>query len=78
MQYLNGTLTHPLLGQLATAQCLKILGCMRFKKTGDFLGIMDEDSQEFHEFSESVGLFDKYSNIRPWVVDGGAKSGSVC
>jgi len=49
---------------------------MWFKKTGDFLEIMDEESQELYEFS--VGLFDKYSNVRPWLVDGGAKSGSGC
>ena len=47
---------------------------MLFKNASDFLEIMDEDSQEMHEFS--VGLFDKYSNVRPWLVDGGAESGS--
>jgi hypothetical protein len=41
---------------------------MPFKKTGE---IMDKDSQELHEFS--VGLFDMYGNIRPW-LDGGAKA----
>ena len=25
-----------------------------------------------------MGLFDKYNSIRPWLVDGGAKSGSGC
>ena len=25
-----------------------------------------------------MGLFDKYSNVRPWLVDGGSKSGSGC
>ena len=49
---------------------------MRFKNAEDFLEIMDEESQELQEFS--VGLFDRYSNIRPWLVDGGAKSGSGC
>jgi len=44
---------------------------MQFKNTGDFLKIMDEESQELHELS--VGLFDKYSNI-----DGGAKSSLEC
>ena len=75
-QYLNATLTHPALSQLATARCLQILGRMRFKKNGQFLEIMDEESQELHEFS--VGLFDKYSNVHPWLVDGGVKSGSGC
>ena len=76
MQHLNVTLTHPVLGVLATVQCMKIFGRLRFKNNSDFLEIMDEESQELHEFS--VGLFDKYSNIRPWLVDGGAKSGSGC
>ncbi|KIM49897.1 hypothetical protein M413DRAFT_439023, partial [Hebeloma cylindrosporum] len=76
MQYLNATLMHPTLGELATARCLQISARLRFKNAGDFLEIMDEDSQELHEFS--VGLFDKNSNIRPWLVDGGPKSGSGC
>jgi hypothetical protein len=76
MQYLNATLTHASLGELATVRCLQIHGCMRFKNAGDFLEIMDEHSQELHEFS--AGLFDRYSNIRPWLVNGGAKSGSGC
>jgi hypothetical protein len=76
MEHLTVTLTHPVLGELATVQCLKIFGRLRFKNNGDFLEMMDEESQELHEFS--VGLFDRYSNIRPWLVDGGAKSGSGC
>lgn len=78
LQYLNATLTHSVFGQLATARCLKILGRMRFKNTGDFLEIMDEESEELHGFNFSVGLFDQYSDIRPWLVDGGARSGSGC
>jgi hypothetical protein len=54
----------------------QIQGRLRFKKVGNFLEIMDEDSQELHEFSAT--LFDKYSNVRPWLVDGGARSGSGC
>ena len=76
MQYLNATLWHPSLGELATARCLQIHGRIHFKNAGDFLEIMDEDSQEMHEFS--VGLFDKYSNVRRWLVNGGSKSGSGC
>ena len=76
MQYINATLTHPSQGEIATARCLQIHGRIRFKNFGDFLEIMDEDSQELHEFS--VTLFDKYSNVRPWLVDGGTRSGSGC
>jgi hypothetical protein len=76
MQYLNATMSHPAQGELATARCLQIHGRMWFKNAGNFLEIMDEDSQEMHEFS--VGLFDKYSNVRPWLVNGGSKSGSGC
>jgi hypothetical protein len=76
MQYINGTLTHPSLGELGTVRSFQIQGRLRFKKVGNFLEIMDEDSQELHEFSAT--LFDKYSNVRPWLVDGGARSGSGC
>ena len=70
------TMTHPSLGELATAHCLLIRSRSWFKNAGDFLEIMDEVSQEMQEFA--VGLFDKYSNVRPWLVDGGSKSGSAC
>jgi len=66
---------HLVLGKLANARCLRILGRMRFN-TGDFLEVIDEESLELQEFS--LGLFDKYKNIHPWVVDGGAKSSSGC
>ncbi|CAA7262588.1 unnamed protein product [Cyclocybe aegerita] len=77
LQHVTGTLTHPTLGELATVSCLQIHGRMWFKRHGDFLEMMDDDSQELHEFS--VTLFDKDSNVRPWLVDGGgARSGSGC
>lgn len=76
MQYLNATLTHPSLGELATARCVQIHGRIQFKNAGNFLEMMDDESQELHEFS--VSLFDKCSNVRPWLVDGGPKSGSGC
>ncbi|CAA7262594.1 unnamed protein product [Cyclocybe aegerita] len=79
MQYVTGTLKHPALGELATVRCLQIPASGRtwFTRVGDFLEIMDEDSQELHEFS--VTLFDRNSNVRPWLVEGGgARSGSGC
>ncbi|KIM34664.1 hypothetical protein M413DRAFT_450130 [Hebeloma cylindrosporum] len=76
MQYLSVKLTHPTLGELAYATCLQIDSRVQFKNAGDFLEVMDEDTQEMHDFSMS--LFDKYSNIRPWLVDGGSQSGSAC
>ncbi|KDR66028.1 hypothetical protein GALMADRAFT_259860 [Galerina marginata CBS 339.88] len=76
LNHLYGTLTHPTLGELGTVTALQITRRMYFKDAGDFLEIMDEDSQELHEFS--TGLFDKNSNIRPWLVDGGSRSGSGC
>ena len=75
MQYLNVTLTHPTLGELATARCLQIHSRMKFKSAGDFLEIMDEDSREMSNFS--VGLFDKYSNVRPWLVEKAARGVGV-
>ncbi|KIM47235.1 hypothetical protein M413DRAFT_440719 [Hebeloma cylindrosporum] len=76
MQYLSVKLMHPTLGELAYAVCLQINSRAQFKNAGDFLEVMDEDSQETQCFS--MALFDKYSNIRPWLVDGGSKSGSGC
>lgn len=75
-QCLSGTLTHPTLGKLATVRCLQIQHRVWFKGAGVFLEVMDAVSQELHEFS--VGLFDKDSNVRPWLVDSGSKSGSGC
>ena len=76
MQYINATLTHPSHGELAIACCLQIHSHIRLKNAGDFLEIMDEDSQELNKFS--VTLFDKYSNVHPWLVDDMARSGSGC
>ena len=76
MVHLYTTLTHPSLGVLATARCIRIQYRIKFKNYGDFLEMMDDESRELNEFS--VALFDKYSNVRPWLVDGGAKSGSGC
>lgn len=76
LQYIRGTLTHPTLGKLATVRCLQIQHRIWFKQAGDFLAVMDSVSRELHEFS--VDLFDKNSNVRPWLVDSGAKSGSGC
>jgi hypothetical protein len=77
LQYFNIICVHSVLGQLATVHGLKIFrSTVRFKNTGDFLEVMDAESQKFYEFS--VGLFDWHRNIRPWFVDSGAKSGSGC
>ena len=76
LQCLIGTLTHPTLGKLATVRCLQIQRRIWFKEAGDFLEVMDAVSQELHQFS--MDLFDKNSNVRPWLVDGGAKCGSGC
>ena len=76
MQHLVATLSHPAMGELATIRCLQIHSRIRFKNTGDFLEMMDKESHETSEFS--LNLFDEYSNVHPWLVDGGAKSGSGC
>ena len=76
LQCLIGTLTHPTLGKLATVRCLQIQRRIWFKEGGDFLEMMDAVSQELNQFS--VDLFDENSNVHPWLVDSGAKSGSGC
>ncbi|PPQ99871.1 hypothetical protein CVT26_009315 [Gymnopilus dilepis] len=76
LQHLHGALTHPFLGELATLRCVQILKRNDSKQFGDFFTLMDEDAQELHEFS--IALFDKRSDIRPWLVDGGKRSGSGC
>jgi hypothetical protein len=44
-----------------------------YAANGQFLAIMDEDSDELHQFS--VALFDKYGKIRPWLIDGSRGNG---
>ncbi|KAF8959930.1 hypothetical protein BDZ97DRAFT_1835620 [Flammula alnicola] len=38
--------------------------------------IMDRESQEMQEFE--VTVFDKYGNVRPWLINGGRRTGSGC
>ncbi|PPQ84753.1 hypothetical protein CVT26_014688, partial [Gymnopilus dilepis] len=73
--HVTAKLTHPTLGELASASCLQIKGRAWFKDAADFLEVMDVDSDEWHEFST---LFDKGAVIRPELVDGGRRSGSGC
>lgn len=65
--------THPAHGQVAKLTAVKIF---RAKCAADFLTIMDGDSAELHTFS--IELFDKHLQPRPWLVDGGRRSGTGC
>jgi hypothetical protein len=58
---------------VASIEALKIL--RRFCK-GQFLDVMDEDSDEMHQFS--VALFDKFGKVRPWLISEGHRSGTGC
>ncbi|KAF9027051.1 hypothetical protein BDZ89DRAFT_1113615 [Hymenopellis radicata] len=72
LQTLRGTATHPTLGEVAT-----LSGYMIYRRMlgGDFLAMMDEESQELHEFS--VTLFDKNGLLRPR-FKAGYRSGTGC
>ncbi|OBZ78418.1 hypothetical protein A0H81_02167 [Grifola frondosa] len=64
---------HPEHGQIALLSSLKI---DRSKCFGQFLQIMDDHSQELHEFS--VKLFNKYGKLKPDHVDHEYHKGSGC
>ncbi|KAF8991005.1 hypothetical protein BDZ89DRAFT_1086867 [Hymenopellis radicata] len=72
LQNLSGTATHPTLGEVAT-----LSGYMIYRRMlgGDFLVMMDEESQELHEFS--VTLFDKNGLLKPRFKTG-YRSGTGC
>lgn len=76
LHYLNAVAQHPKLGELAKMRCLIVDRRYVFKTHGDFLQIMDDESHEMMEFSTT--LFDAHSNVRPWLVDLGYRSGSGC
>ena len=66
--------THPAhQGPVASIEAIKIL--RRFCK-GQFLDVMDEDSDEMHQFS--VALFDKFGKVKPWLISEGHRSGTGC
>ena len=65
--------THPEHGSIARIEAFRIL---RWFCRGEFLGIMDGYSEELHQFS--MELFDKNGFVRPWLVDGGRRSGTGC
>ena len=76
LNFINGTLTHPTLGEFATVECIQMTRRMSFKNNDDFFLIMDDEGQELQEFA--VAIFDTASNVHPWLVDGGPRSGSGC
>lgn len=65
--------THPEHGSIASLSAYKI---DRTACRGSFLAVMDENSDELHQFS--VTLFDKNGLVRSWLVDGGRRSGTGC
>lgn len=72
LRYLNVHASHPDLGVLAKMRCLIVS-----HRNGDgFLQMMDDESHEMMQFS--TALFDAYGNVRPWLIDGGYRSGSMC
>jgi hypothetical protein len=71
-----GVAQHPKHGEIAKIRGLKVERRYTFKDNSDFLEMMDEESQEMMEFATM--LFDARSIIRPWLIDGGYRSGSGC
>lgn len=76
LSLLNVVARHPKLGELAKMRGIIVGRRPQFKTHGDFLQMMDDESEESLHFSE--GLFDTHSNVHPWLIDGGYKSGSGC
>ncbi|KAJ7503117.1 hypothetical protein B0H11DRAFT_619204 [Mycena galericulata] len=64
---------HPELGAIVSLKAWRISGA---HCAGSSLRILDEDSDEMHQFS--VTLFDKYGAVRPHLVDPGYRSGTGC
>jgi len=60
-------------GAIASLSAYKI---RRKDCRGQFLEVMDEYSDELHQFSTE--LFDKNGHVRPWLIDGGRRSGTGC
>jgi hypothetical protein len=65
--------THTEHGTIANLSAYKI---KREYCRGQFLEVMDEYSDELHQFS--IELFDKNGLVRPWLVDGSRRSGTGC
>ncbi|CCM00041.1 uncharacterized protein FIBRA_02067 [Fibroporia radiculosa] len=71
--HLTAKVEHPIHKTIATLSALQIV---RWRCGDQFLRIMDEESQELHEFS--VKLFDKNGHLKPELVDDEYHRGSGC
>jgi hypothetical protein len=65
--------THPEHGAIANLSAYNI---RRDYCRGQFLEVMDEYTDELHQFS--IELFDKNGHLRPWLIDGSRRSGTGC
>ena len=73
---ITGKVTHATLRELATLRGLVLHDRHAWKRAGDFMVIMDGVSDEMMHFSMEV--FDNDLNLRPWLADGGRRSGTGC
>ncbi|KAJ7655625.1 ankyrin repeat family protein [Mycena polygramma] len=73
IQTLSVQVKHPQNGKIATLTAWRI---SRVYCVGSFLEIMDEESDEMHQFS--VTLFDKHGRLRPHLIGPGYRSGTGC
>lgn len=73
IQIISLKVKHPEFGDIVSLDAWRI---SRAYCAGSFLEILDEDTDEMHQFS--VTLFDKYGAVRPHLVDPGYRSGTGC
>ncbi|KAJ7655651.1 ankyrin repeat family protein [Mycena polygramma] len=73
IQTISVQVKHPQNGKIATLTAWRI---SRVYCVGSFLEIMDEESDEMHQFS--VTLFDKHGRLRPHLIGPGYRSGTGC
>ncbi|KAJ7581869.1 hypothetical protein C8J56DRAFT_1056870 [Mycena floridula] len=73
LQYSILTIKHPQHGQIGTLHAIVV---HRATISTDFFEVMDEDSQETHDFS--IMLFDKHCHVRRHLVEPGARAGIRC
>ncbi|PCH42308.1 hypothetical protein WOLCODRAFT_143973 [Wolfiporia cocos MD-104 SS10] len=75
MKRIRVNVLHPVHGKIASMSLLQI---KRFqsREREDFLQMLDEDEDELANFSRT--LFDKFGNVRPWLVEDEIFKGTGC
>ncbi|KAF8066502.1 ankyrin repeat family protein [Lyophyllum atratum] len=66
-------INHPEFGLVGSLSAVKII---RHFCRGSFLEVMDDHSDELHQFS--ITLFDKFGRVRPFLLEQGNRRGTGC